>query len=339
MSESDLNLEKLTPYLEENISGFQGPIEARKFKTGQSNPTFLLKTPSKSYVLRRKPMGTLLKSAHAVDREFRVITALQDSPVPVPVGHHLCTDDEVIGSWFYVMSYVEGRIFWDPALPEIPQPERGAYFDAMNDVLVALAGLKIEDFGLEDYGRSGNYFERQISRWSKQYRSSETESIPAMEDLLEWLPTNVPQWDGRITLVHGDFRLDNLIFHPTEPRVVAVLDWELSTLGHPLADLSNQCTGFHMGRDGPIKGLGGLDRNAEGIPTEAQYVSRFAENLGMAEIENWPFYMAFNCFRFAAIAQGVLKRHLDGNASSASAAVVGALAKPVAALGQKFIRA
>lgn len=338
MSGTDLNLEALTPYLEEHIPGFKGPIEATKFKTGQSNPTYLIKTSDALYVLRRKPSGELLKSAHAVDREYRVIKALQNTAVPVPTAHHLCLDESIIGSWFYVMSHVEGRIFWDPALPQIPVGERKAYYDAMNDVLVALVGLQVEEIGLADYGRLGNYFERQIGRWTKQYRASETESNPAMETLLEWLPTNVPIGDTRIALVHGDFRLDNLIFHPTQPRVIAVLDWELSTLGHPLADISNQCTGFYMDRRGPLKGLGGLNRESEGLPTEMDYVSRFAQGAQMGAIENWPFYMAFNCFRFAAIAQGVFKRHLDGNASSESAATIGALAKPVAALGVRFIQ-
>lgn len=332
---TSLNTDKLVPYLQQHIEGFSQPIRIEKFAGGQSNPTYKIDTKEKSYVLRRKPPGQLLKSAHAVDREFRVISALRGNGIPVAEAYHLCTDDEIISSWFYVMEYVEGRIFWDPALPEAKDnAERSAIYSAAIEILAKLTQLDLPAIGLDDYGRPGNYFERQIKRWSEQYRASETENLDAMNQLIDWLPTAVPSSATEACLIHGDFRLDNLIFHPTEPRVLAVLDWELSTLGHPLADLSYFSTCLRFPREGDITGLTGLDRGELGIPEETACLKQFCETAGIEVSDSdWRFYLAFNCFRFAAIVQGVYKRSLDGNASSDKAARVGALAKPVSAMG------
>lgn len=335
----DLNLERLNAYLATHLEGFQGPLSgAEKFEHGQSNPTFLLESPGGRYVLRRKPPGQLLKSAHAVDREFRVMQALQETDVPVPRVYLLCLDVEVIGSWFYLMAYVEGRIFWDPALPEVSRHERAALYDQMNQVLAAMARLDVEQAGLADYGKAGNYFARQISRWSRQYQASATETIPAMDQLIAWLPEHIPPDEGRVSLIHGDFRLDNIIFHPTEPKILAVIDWELSTLGHPLADISYQCTQLRLPRNLMIRGLQGLDRAALNIPGEAAYLEAFARRTALDPKISWDFYLAFNCFRFAAITQGVLKRGLDGTASSDYALKVGAMTKPIARMGWEVIR-
>ncbi len=315
-----LDTSKLSEYLAEHIPGFTLPISVDKFDGGQSNPTFKLSTANKDYVLRRKPPGELLKSAHAVDREFRVISALADTDVPVPKTYVLCEDEGVIGSMFYVMEYMEGRILWDPLLPEAKDnTERSAIYDAMNQTMAALHNVDVDSVGLADYGRPGNYFERQLSRWSKQYAASETENIEAMNSLMAWLPANMPENDGTVTLVHGDYRLDNMMFHPTEPRVVALLDWELSTLGHPLADLANQCMAWMLPREGRIKGLAGVDRAALGIPTDEEYIARYCERTGRDGIENWPFYLAFSLFRLAAILQGIRKRAQIGTASNADA--------------------
>ena len=332
----DFDTKKLAQYLEQNIVGFKGPLNAEKFAGGQSNPTFLIDAASGKYVLRRKPSGELLKSAHAVDREYKVIKALADSDVPVAKAYHLCEDDSVIGSMFYVMEYIDGRVMWDPALPDTNNTERSEIYSEMNRVLAALHSVDIEKVGLSDYGRPGNYFERQTGRWSKQYRASETESIPEMETLMTWLPANMPADDGRIALAHGDFRLDNMMFHPKENRVLALVDWELSTLGHPFADLAYQCMQLRMSRDAVMPGLGNLDREALGIPTEAEYVTQYCERMGLESIPNWPFYMAFSFFRFAAILQGVKKRALDGNASSEKAMAMGELVKPLAEMAVEF---
>lgn len=333
-----LDQEKLSAYLESHMDGFQGPLTATKFNEGQSNPTFKIDAASGTYVLRRKPPGVLLKSAHAVDREFRVITALQDSDVPVATPYHLCLDDDVIGSWFYIMSYEGGRIFWDASFPELELSERRAYFDEMTRVLAAIHSIDLEKSGLEDYGKSGNYFARQTSRWSSQYENSRTGEVDSMEWLMKWLPDNIPDDDGRLCLIHGDYRLDNMIFHPDKPEIMAVVDWELSTLGHPLADLSYQCMQWRLPRNAPgIKGLEGIDRAEHGLPTEEEYVAAYAERSGMGEIDNWPFYLAFNFFRLASIIQGVYKRSLDGNASSAQAGQMGELTKIVADYGRDII--
>jgi aminoglycoside phosphotransferase (APT) family kinase protein len=338
MSTQRLDTSRLDPYLAEHIPGYSGPLEAEKFAGGQSNPTFLLKAAERRFVLRRKPAGELLKSAHAVDREYRVISALRDTPVPVPQTFVLCEDESVIGSMFFVMEYVEGRILWDPALAEVADnAERGAMYDAMNQTLAALHNVDIDAVGLADFGRPGNYFERQLARWTKQYRASETEQIPDMERLMAWLAEHMPEDDGRVSLVHGDYRLDNMIFHPTEPRVVAVLDWELSTLGNPLADLANQCMAWMLPREAGIKGLAGLDRRAHGIPTDEEYIARYCERTGRDGIPNWNFYLVFSLFRLAAILQGIVKRAQIGTASSSEADSRGQLVKPLARMAVELI--
>lgn len=336
MSVTELDTDRLSLYLAKTVPGFSGPLGAKKFSDGQSNPTFLLTTPDKKYVLRRKPPGQLLKSAHAVDREYRVLSALANTDVPVPRVAHLCEDDSVIGSMFYVMEYLEGRVFWDPALPELSAAERGVVYDQMNRVLAAIHSVDLKAVGLEDYGRPGNYFERQVSRWSQQYQASQTEVMPAMDALMAWLPANLPVDDGRVSLIHGDYRIDNLMFAPDRLEVIAVFDWELSTLGHPVADLAYQVMQRYMGRDWQIKGLAGLDTDALGIPSEDAYVAAYCQRMGLTGIDHWPFYLAFSCFRFAAICQGVKHRALQGNASSDSAAGVGAMAAPLAELGWRI---
>lgn len=329
---NSLDTVKLAAYLETRIDGFQGPLTAEKFAGGQSNPTFLLKARSGEYVLRRQPPGALLKGAHAVDREYRVLDALRNTEVPLAHAYLLCEDREVIGSMFYVMSFEQGRIFWDPALPELPREQRAPLYSELIRVLATLHDVDVNAVGLGDYGRSGNYFERQIGMWTKQYRAAETASIEAMETLIAWLPANMPAEDGQSSMVHGDYRLDNLIFHPTEARVLAVLDWELSTLGHPLADLAYFCMCLRLPSTGHISGLADKNREQLGIPTEAALVAQYCALRGIGDIDNWPFYLAFSFFRLAAIVQGVLKRALDGNASSDQALQVGKMAGHLAQL-------
>jgi aminoglycoside phosphotransferase (APT) family kinase protein len=320
----------LERYLEERIEGFVGPIQAEQFRGGQSNPTYLITTPAARYVLRRKPPGKLLPSAHAVDREFRVLSSLSSLfPLPSPVL--LCEDEAVIGTPFYLMEYVEGRIFWDPTLPGCTPPERAAIFDEMNRVLALLHSLDYAAHGLGDYGKPGNYFARQIDRWTRQYRASETETIEAMNRLIEWLPQNIPPGD-ETCLVHSDYRLDNLIFHPNEPRILAVLDWELSTLGHPLADFAYHLMCWRL-PPGVFPGLAGTDLESLGIPTESEYVAAYCHRAGRARIDNLDFYLAYNLFRLAGILQGIMGRVRDGTASSARAEEMGKLARPLAELG------
>ncbi len=328
--------EQLSRYLEASMPGFEGPLSAEKFAGGQSNPTFRIRAQSGDYVLRRKPPGQLLKSAHAVDREFRVMSALAGTDVPVPKVHVLCEDDAVIGSMFYIMEFIDGRTLWDPALPDSSKAQRGAMYAEMNRVLAALHSVDVDAVGLTDYGKPGNYFERQVGRWTKQYRASETETVPDMDALIEWLPAAMPDDDGRVAIVHGDYRLDNMLFHPTEPRVLAIVDWELSTLGHPFADLAYQCMQWRMAREGGIGGLAGLDRRELGIPTEEEYVAEYCERMGQGGIPNWNFYLAFSIFRLAAILQGVKKRAIDGNASSDKAARMGELVVPLAAMAREL---
>jgi aminoglycoside phosphotransferase (APT) family kinase protein len=301
----------------------------RQFHGGQSCPTYYLESPGGKYVLRRKPPGKLLPSAHAVDREYRVITALGPTDVPVPRTYVLCEDPDVVGTAFYIMEYVHGRLMVEPDLPGVAPAERAALFDAMNDVLARLHTVDIAAVGLTDYGRPGNYFARQIHRWSQQYRASETEKIEAMEQLIEWLPAHVPA-DDQTTIVHGDYRSGNMLMHPTEPRVVAVLDWELSTLGHPLADLGYFCMALRLPGQPPLPGLAGQDRAVLGIPDEAALLRRDSELSGTRVDADWPFVLAFSFFRLAAIAQGVAKRALQGNASSAQAVETGRRARPLA---------
>lgn len=332
-----LDVNVIGSYLEANVSGFSGLQQAEKFSGGQSNPTFLLTADSGRYVLRRQPPGELLKSAHAVDREFRVTDALFSTDVPVAKALHLCEDRTVMSSLFYVMSYESGRIFWNPALPELNNDQRGAIYDEMNRVLAALHDVDIDTIGLSDFGRPGNYFERQVSRWTRQYQDSETETIEAMDYLMKWLPANMPEDDGKVSLIHGDFRIDNIIFHPTENRALALIDWELSTLGHPYADLAYQCMQLRLLPDAAIPGLGGVDRSELGIPAENVYVEKYCKRRGLDNIADWDFYLVFSFFRFAAILQGVLKRAIDGNASSSTAFEYGALAPVLAKMAVDLI--
>mgnify|MGYP000285960466 CR=1 FL=1 len=333
-----LDMQRLQPYLQAHIAGFEGNCRAEKFPGGQSNPTFKLSTASKHYVLRRKPPGQLLASAHAVDREYRVLHALQNTLVPVPKVYCLCEDDDVIGSSFYVMEFLEGRIFWDPALPEITsRDDRVALYDEMNRVLACIHNVEIEDVGLNGYGKPGNYFTRQFSRWSRQYKASETEHSPSMEQLMAWLEQNIPDDEERSCLVHGDYRLDNVMFHPTEPRIIAVLDWELSTLGSPMGDLASQVMGWMFPAIGPVKGLQGHSREDVGIPSNEDYVAKYCERTGRAEVGNWPFYLAFAIFRGGAVIQGVKKRMLDGNASSKDDAALAFDVEKIAKVGLDLV--
>ena len=315
------------------VAGYDGPLTVEQFKGGQSNPTFLLTTPAQRYVLRRKPPGKLLPSAHAVDREYRVMAALAATGVPVPRTYALCNDDPVIGTAFYVMEHMDGRILWDPALPGMTAAERGAVFDSMNAAIAALHRVDVQRVGLADYGKPGNYFARQIGRWTSQYRASETERIEAMDRLIEWLPLNIPA-DDTAALVHGDYRLDNLVFHATEPRVIAVLDWELSTLGHPMADFAYHAMAWDM-PTGEWRGLAGLDLAELGIPSAQAYVARYCERVGVdvPTRATWDFYVAYNLFRGAAISQGIMRRALDGSASSTHAFEAGRRARSVAEAG------
>ncbi len=330
MGNDQLDLDALTSYLLPRAPEIGELLSAEKFSDGQSNPTYLLTTTTGEYVLRRQPPGELLKSAHAVDREFRVIKALQGGEVPVARAIHLCEDRDVIGSLFYIMSYQCGRIFWDPTLPELDNSQRRDIYTEMSRVLAALHDIDVEAVGLSDFGRPGNYFERQISRWSGQYRASEIEPIAAMDKLIEWLPQNMPLDDGKVSLIHGDYRIDNIIFDSSSTEARALLDWELSTLGHPYADLAYQCMQWRMERDCVIPGLGDIERNSLGIPSEADYVALYCQRRGLESIPDWNFYLVFGFFRFAAILQGVLKRALEGNASSEKAFDYGALAPVLA---------
>jgi aminoglycoside phosphotransferase (APT) family kinase protein len=327
---SSPHIERLQNYLESHVPGFHGALEIEKFSDGQSNPTYLLGTPSKQYVLRRKPDGDLLRSAHAVDREYRVMTALKATSVPVPDTCHLCTDESVFGTMFFIMEFVEGRIFWDPALPQLEKKQRAGIFEEMNRVLALLHSTDPSSIGLDDFGRPGNYFARQVERWTTQYRLCELEKIREMDILAEWLPKNIPADDGQSCLVHGDYRLDNMVFDPEKSEILALLDWELSTLGHPFSDLAYQCMQLRLKDNEMLPGLGDKDRLALGIPTERQYISAYCENRDISEIQHWNFYMAFSFYRFAAILQGVKKRSLDGNASSPRALKLAELIRPLA---------
>jgi len=311
-----LDLPAVDAYLSANLPGYAGPLEASKFQTGQSNPTFLLTTPARQYVLRRKPPGVLLKSAHAVDREFRVQKALADTDVPVSKMHLLCEDDDVIGSAFYIMDFVKGRNFTDPTMQGEDNATRTAVIDDMNRVLAALHMVDIDAVGLSDYGPEGNYFERQVGRWSKQYRASETTEVKAMNQLMDALVEQMPADDGQRTLVHGDYRIDNMIFDADEPVCRAVLDWELSTIGHPFADLASVIMQWQLPPGNEGRGLAGVDRASLGLPTDEDFIASYCERRGLAGIDHFGFYLSFCFFRMAAIIQGVLKRALDGNASN-----------------------
>ena len=329
----------LAPYLEAHIPGFAGLSAIEKFKSGQSNPTYLLTAASGCYVLRAKPPGQLLKSAHQVDREFQVMQALAGTAVPVPRMLYLSDEDSPIGRMFYVMEYLDGRIFWDPSLPDVSgNEERAAIYDAMNATLAALHDVDVGAVGLGDFGKPGSYFERQHARWTSQYRASETETIAEMDRLIAWLETHMPADDGRVSLVHGDYRLDNMMFAPGAPEVIAVLDWELSTLGHPFADLAYQCMQWRLPHASGFRGLGGVDRTAAGLPSEKAYVAAYCKRRGIDKIDNWTFFLAFSFFRLAAICQGVYRRALDGNASNPEKAkTYGGAVKLLAALAVELI--
>lgn len=338
------DLAALSTWLEKNLEGFAGPLTAEMFKGGQSNPTYKLNTPGKSYVMRAKPgpVAKLLPSAHAVEREFAVMQGLQGTDVPVPRMYCLCEDESVIGRAFYVMEFMQGRVLWDQSLPGMDRPQRAAIYNEMNRVISALHKVKFAERGLSSYGKPGNYFERQIGRWSKQYTASITQPIPEMDQLMEWLPKNIPAMardEAMVSIVHGDFRLDNLMFDAEQPRVLAVLDWELSTLGHPLADFSYHCMAWHI-PPGTFRGIGGLDLADLGIPSEDAYIRLYCERTGLATPEqlkaDWNFYMAYNMFRIAAILQGIAKRVEAGTASSAQAVSSGAGARPMAQMAWKF---
>ena len=325
----------LASYLEANIVEFKGPLTASKFAGGQSNPTFKIDAASGSYVLRRQPPGKLLKSAHAVDREYRVLAALADTDVPVAKVYHLCEDSDVIGSMFYIMEFCEGNVHWESSLEDISSNQlRAKMYDEMSRVMAAIHSVDLDKVGLSDYGRPGNYFQRQYDRWSSQYKASELKPIPEMDQVIEWLGKNIPEDDGRVSLVHGDYRLDNLMFSSDNERVIAVLDWELSTLGHPYADLAYQCMGMRLpsgNGPGASSGLLGIDCDALGIPSEKDYIASYCQRMGIDKLDNWNFYLAFSFFRLAAIAQGVAKRAADGNASSKAAGGIATMVQPIAA--------
>ncbi len=334
---SDLPLDALAAWCATHVPGFRGPLTATKFKGGQSNPTYRLDAASGPYVLRRKPFGPLLPGAHAVEREFRVLGALHGQGVPVAEPFALCTDETVIGAVFYVMAHVEGRIFWDPSLPDLPVQDRDTYYGEIMRVLAALHGIDVMAVGLGDFGKPGNYFERQVATWTRQYRASETQRIEAMEALIERLPARCPPDDGRVALVHGDFRIDNLIWHPSQPRILAVVDWELATLGHPLADLGYFCMALRLPRNPALPGLAGLDRVELGIPDEANLVERYQAHGQRGAVGDWAFVLAFSFFRLAAIAQGVAKRAQQGNASNERATEAGAMTALLADLGARLL--
>jgi aminoglycoside phosphotransferase (APT) family kinase protein len=332
------DVDALDVYLRAHVAGYPGgPLTVAQFKGGQSNPTFKIEAGAQCYVLRTKPgpAAKLLASAHAIDREFRVMDALNKAGFPAPAQYALCLDESVIGRAFYVMEFIEGRVLWDQSLPGMTAAERGAIYDELNRVIALLHTIDYAAIGLADYGKPGNYFARQIERWTRQYQASVTEPIAAMDALIAWLPANIPPGDDT-AIVHGDFRLDNIIFHPSEPRILAVLDWELSTLGHPLADFSYHCMSWHIA-PGQFRGIAGLDLAALGIPTQQQYIARYAERTGKTiRLEDFNFYLAFNMFRLASIMQGIMKRHVDGTAASAQALASGQMARPMAELAWAY---
>lgn len=324
------DVDRLGDYLRAHIPSLMPTLKVRQFKGGQSNPTYLLiDALGKQFVLRRKPPGKLLKSAHAVDREYKVITALGQTEVAVPKTYHLCTDESIIGTWFYVMDCVDGRIFWDPSLPEIPKIERRGHTLAMAETMAKLHNVDYEKIGLGDYGKPGNYFERQIGRWAGHYQSdTDAGKMDTMDRLCEWLPENIPQGD-EASIVHGDFRLDNMVFHPREPRVIAILDWELSTLGHPLSDFAYSCLFYRLTQK-EFAGFGGNDPRPFGLPSEVDYIAHYCKLTGREGIPHMDYYMAFNMFRLAAIIHGIKGRLIRGNASSKQADATVAKLEPLA---------
>jgi aminoglycoside phosphotransferase (APT) family kinase protein len=336
-SRQQFDISALDAWLAANVAGYSGPLTVEQFKGGQSNPTFKLITPGRHYVMRSKPapVAKLLPSAHAIEREYQVISALAKADMPVAKTYALCGDESVIGRAFFIMEMVEGRVLWNPALPGMTRAQRGAIFDEMNRVIARLHLVDYAAIGLADYGKAGNYFERQIGRWTKQYRASETEKIEAMDKLIDWLPQHIPPGE-ETSIVHGDYRLDNLIFHPTEPKVLAILDWELSTLGHPLADFAYHCMAWHVGPN-EFRGIAGLDLIDLGIPSFDEYVAKYCERTGRTHIDNFDYYLAYNLFRMAGILQGIMKRVVDGTAASAQAEAMGRAARPLAELGWKAV--
>ena len=328
---------RLEDFLKQKLEGFRGPLGIEQFKGGQSNPTYRITAGGRRYALRRKPPGKLLPSAHAVEREFKVIRALHKTGFPVAKPYVLCEDDAVIGTAFYLMDCVDGRVLWDPALPGMSKAERGAIWEELNRVIALLHGVDYKAVGLEDFGKAGSYIERQVGRWSKQYLASETEKVEAMDNLIAWLPKNVPA-TNETSIVHGDYRLDNAVFHATEPRLLAVLDWELSTLGDPLADFSYHCMSWHIPST-MFRGLEGLPLAELGIPVERDYVAAYCKRTGRTGVDpsTWDYYMAYNMFRLAAICQGIAKRIVDGTASSEHAREAGARARPLGELGWRQV--
>lgn len=328
----------LDAWLRRHVAGYpDGALAVEQFKGGQSNPTYKLGIAGRHYVLRTKPApaAKLLPSAHAIEREYRVMDALNKHGFPAPRQVALCTDEDVIGRAFYVMEFVEGRVLWDQALPGMTPAERAAIYDELNRVIAQLHTVDYAAIGLADYGKPGNYFARQIERWSKQYLAAQTETIAAMDELIAWLPAHIPPGEDT-AIVHGDFRLDNMLFHPTEPRILAVLDWELSTLGHPFADFSYHCMSWHIA-PGQFRGIAGLDLQALGIPSQQEYIARYAERTGKTiRLEDFNFYLAFNMFRLASIMQGIMKRYVDGTAASAQALESGRMARPMAELAWAY---
>jgi aminoglycoside phosphotransferase (APT) family kinase protein len=332
----------LTEYMRQHVEGFDASsadsLIVEQFKGGQSNPTFKLTAGNQRYVMRAKPgpSAKLLPSAHAIEREFKVMNALNKAGFPAARQYALCNDEAVLGRAFYIMEFVDGRVLWDQSLPGMTQLQRGEIYDELNRVIAQLHNIDYAAIGLAEYGKPGNYFARQIDRWTKQYRASETEKIEAMDNLIAWLPHHIPPGEDT-SIVHGDYRLDNMMFHPTEPRILAVLDWELSTLGHPLADFSYHCMSWHVS-PGQFRGIAGLDHQALGIPSEQEYIAKYCERTGKTiRPEDFNFYLAYNLFRMAGILQGIMKRYVDGTASSAQAKKSGEAARPMAELGWSYV--
>ena len=333
------DVEALKNYIHKNINDVSGELTVHQFSHGQSNPTFLLNDNNKKYVMRKKPPGKLLPSAHAVEREYRIITALRDTGVPVPETFAFCENESIVGTAFYIMDYVEGRVFRSPFAHEAAGAgERAAIYDSMNDTLARIHLVDWEAKELSDFGKPGNYMARQVGRWTKQYHASQTDRIESMDNLINWLQDNIPK-DDNTSIVHGDYRLENMIIHPTEPRVAAVLDWEISTLGHPHADLAYNCMTYHIPEFGNIKmSLMGVNLKELGIPGEEEYLASYCRRTGMQGIPNWEFFLAFSIFRLAAIVQGVYKRGLDGNASSENAMSYGEFTRFLAHNGWKIVK-
>ncbi|WP_295760819.1 phosphotransferase family protein [Undibacterium sp.] len=335
------NVGALAEYMRQHVAGFDASamdqLTVQQFKGGQSNPTFKLSAGGQHYVMRAKPgpVAKLLPSAHAIEREFKVMDALNKAGFPAAKQYALCSDEEVIGRAFFIMEFVDGRVLWDQSLPGMTPAQRAEIYDEMNRVIAQLHTIDYAAIGLADYGKPGNYFARQIDRWTKQYRASETEKIDAMDNLIAWLPDHIPAGEDT-SIVHGDYRMDNMMFHPTEPRVLALLDWELSTLGHPLADFSYHCMSWHV-QPGQFRGIAGLDHQALGIPSEQEYIAKYCQRTGKTiRPEDFNFYLAYNLFRMAGILQGIMKRYVDGTASSAQAKKSGEAARPMAELGWSY---